>query len=110
MNLLKAEIHRTIAALDEIWTSLIDHPVKILQTVAAACQIFKVFLTIHPYANGNGHAGRLILWSLLGRYNLWPVNWAVDPRPPEPTYTNAIKAHRDGDPRALIQFVLNNLH
>jgi Fic family protein len=43
--------------------------------------MFLAFVTIHPYANGNGHAARLVVWALLLRYGFQPTGWPVDPRP-----------------------------
>lgn len=77
--------------------------------VAFACRVFTAFLTIHPFANGNGHAARFVTWSILGRYNHWPRRWPVEPRPPDPPYTELIVQCRNGDPVPLEKFILQSL-
>ena len=61
------------------------------------CRAFELFLRIHPYANGNGHIGRFLIWCILGRYGHWPRRWSVDPRPPDPPYSDFIFRYRNGD-------------
>lgn len=61
-----------------------------------------MFLAYHPYANGNGHIGRLFLWAGLARYGLWPRHWSLNRRP---KWDALIRKHRDGDPKPLEKFV-----
>lgn len=61
------------------------------------------FLTIHPYANGNGHMARLLVWVLLGRFGYWPVDWPLDSSPP---YHVALTQYRNGTKTPLEQFLL----
>lgn len=82
---------------------------KLRYIVTLACRVFVAFLTIHPYANGNGHAGRLIVWCVLGRYGHWPKHWSVDPKPPDPPYSALIKLYRDGQTEPLEKYILQTL-
>jgi len=75
--------------------------------VALACSLFEIFLRIHPYANGNGHAARLMVIAMLGRQGYWLKRFEIDPRPPDPPYSDAIKQYRDGHHHVLEQFVLS---
>jgi hypothetical protein len=61
------------------------------------------FLTIHPYANGNGHMGRLLVAVLLARYGYRPAYWPVDDRPP---YGELLAKHRRGNHTPLVNFIL----
>lgn len=61
------------------------------------------FLTIHPYANGNGHMARLMVWVLLGRFGVWPESWPLDA---SPSYAQAIYDHRRGNVATLENFIL----
>jgi fido (protein-threonine AMPylation protein) len=82
---------------------------KLLHVVVLACRVFEVFLRIHPYANGNGHAARFLIWSLLSRYGYWPKGWPIEPRPPDPPYTQLITEYRNGNWEPLEEFVLNTV-
>lgn len=79
---------------------------RVVHTVAFACRVFEHLLRIHPFANGNGHAARFVVWSILGRYGLWPRRWPIEPRPPDPPYTALITEYRNGNPEPLERFVL----
>jgi hypothetical protein len=59
--------------------------------------------------NGNGHAARFVLWTILGRYGYWPERWRVDPRPPDPPYTQLIFDYRSGNHEPLETYVLQSV-
>ena len=82
---------------------------KIMIAVAAVCRVFEFFLRVHPYVNGNGHAARFCIWAILGRYNLWPKKWPIDPRPNDPPYTQLIIAYRNGNPVPLEKHIFKSL-
>ncbi len=79
---------------------------KALYAVIFACQVLEVFFRVHPYADGNGHAGRFIVWMILGRYGYWPRGWPIEPKPADPPYSDLIKRYRDGDKEPLERYVL----
>lgn len=79
---------------------------KLLYTVKFACSIFNAVLWVHPYANGNGHAARFIVWAILGRYGYWPTQFTVEPRPNYPLYAWAIKEYRKGNMQPLEDYIL----
>lgn len=82
---------------------LIDEDSKLFYTVAVVSRLLEAFLRIHPYANGNGHMARFMVWAMLGHFEYWPSNWPLDGRP---SYVSAIKAYRSGNPQPLEQFIL----
>lgn len=86
-----------------------DEGERILEIVTIACDAFVRFLTIHPYANGNGHAGRFLIWSFLVRYRLFPTAWTIEPRPDHKHYSNGIYLYRRGSKDRLLQAVLSAL-
>jgi hypothetical protein len=112
MGNLATEIKAGINALDiahglpKKQLSLED---RLLHTVAFACHVFELFLRIHPFANGNGHAARVIVWAILGRYGYWPRGWSIEPRPPDPPYSVLIVEHRNGNPRPLEQYMISQI-
>jgi fido (protein-threonine AMPylation protein) len=82
---------------------------KVKYAVAFVSRVFEFFLRIHPYVNGNGHAGRFIVWALLGRYGFWPVSYPVHPAPADPPYTASIIEYRNGNHEPLEKFILQCL-
>ena len=82
---------------------------KLYFAVVVAARAFQEFLTIHPYANGNGHMARFLVWLLLGRYGYWPRSWTIDPQPNVAGYSGAIFQHRRHQPRPLEQLILEAL-
>jgi fido (protein-threonine AMPylation protein) len=79
---------------------------KLLNTVTFTCTIFDEVLRVHPYANGNGHAARFMIWAILGKYGYWPKQFPIEPRPNHPLYSWAIAAYRKGNKEALENYIL----
>lgn len=107
MRELRTEIEAAVRALDASVLLLLEQ--RLRYVVALTCRVFEMFLRVHPYANGNGHAGRFIVWSLLGRFGHWPRSWPVEPRPADPPYTDLIEKYRNGDKLPLETFILATL-
>ncbi|RFU48657.1 Fic family protein [Paraburkholderia sp. DHOC27] len=63
------------------------------------------FLSIHPYANGNGHISRFMMFCYLSAVGVWPESWPLDDHPPYP-YDEAIAAFRNNYPDGLRDFLL----
>ncbi|CAN7440624.1 Fic family protein [Paraburkholderia terricola] len=66
------------------------------------------FMAIHPYADGNGHMGRFMLFCFLCLMGMWPEKWPIDERPPAP-YDYYIKKFREGFPDPLREFVIEQI-
>jgi fido (protein-threonine AMPylation protein) len=111
-----------VAVEMQIFTSQLEHSVNGLaqdfvnaggatlvllkKLVALLAKYLVYFFTIHPYANGNGHTGRFIVWVLLARFGMTPKSWPLDS---SPDYGKAIMDHRDGKPQALEDFVMQRI-
>jgi fido (protein-threonine AMPylation protein) len=87
--------------------ALADKNLRSIAVVRLACDAFVRFLTVHPFADGNGHTARALLWLILFQFGYKPDNWTIDPRPPFPAYPSLIAQHRRGDVAPLEQFVLS---
>lgn len=112
MGDLTESIVRAVAVLDHLLdpgSAGHSAPEHLLDAVVVAARLFQDFLTIHPYANGNGHTARFLVWLLLARFGHEPTRWTIDPRPAYPNYAAAIAAHRRGDPWELERLILNSL-
>lgn len=97
---------RILDATHQLPDTQISPEDKLLNTVAFACTIFDEVLRVHPYANGNGHAARFILWAILGKYSYWPKQFPIEPRPNHPLYAWAILEYRKGNKQALEDYIL----
>jgi fido (protein-threonine AMPylation protein) len=82
---------------------------RTVAVVKLACSAFVSFLTVHPYADGNGHTARALLWLLLFRFGYVPSGWTIDPRPSIPDYGALIAQHRRGVRDPLEQYVLQRI-
>lgn len=81
---------------------------KLQYIISAVCKIFEFFLRVHPYANGNGHTARTMVWALLSRYGYWPTKWTVEPKPAHP-YSQLIAEFRSGNCEPLETMILDSL-
>ena len=105
---LSAIVQTCINGLDagyQLPDAHLDKKLKVAYTIAVACRLFTRFLEIHPYVNGNGHAARLLVVCILGRYGYWPYRWTVEPRPPDPPHTELIKQYRQGNTQPLETYI-----
>jgi len=111
MEGISGRIGRAVENLDKIFSPDGQMPQKdkILRLVAVAACFFELFLKIHPYANGNGHSARYLVWVILGRYDLWLKDWPIDPRPKDPPYTSLIWEYRNGNKSPLEKFFFRSI-
>lgn len=96
----------TAYQLPEDQLSPADH---LLNTVAFTCKVFEEILRVHPYANGNGHAARFVVWAILGRYGYWPKHFSLHPSPPDIPYTDCILQYRNGNTQPLEEYLLKSI-
>lgn len=112
MRDVSRDIRASIAALDAAHTvpnKQLAPEDKLYYTVVVACQVFELVLRIHPYANGNGHSARFIVWAILGRYGYWPRDWPIEPRPANPPYVDLIVNYRNGNRLPLERYIVQNI-
>lgn len=106
MKIFEERLVKSIASYQILMESKMaqENPALKLVHFATMLSDFLVsFLSIHPYANGNGHMARLGVWVLLCRFGFWPKSWPLEQRP---TYVQQITAYRNGDTKPLIKFML----
>lgn len=80
-----------------------DEALAFALLVDVLCDLLELFFSVHPYANGNGHMGRLLAWALFAQHGFAPRNWSVDSKQP---YGKALDAYRKGDRRPLRLFLV----
>ncbi len=81
---------------------------ELLEIVGMSCSLMVKFLTIHPYADGNGHMGRFMIWALLHHFGVHAQRWPLEERP-GPNYFDKIKDYRKNKRMPLIEFVLAHI-
>jgi Fic/DOC family len=109
METLKPAIRATIARIDEVWPvneRVFSKAAKIRRMSELIAALFAMFLEIHPYANGNGHAGRLIVTAIFARYGVYLRRFPVDPRPQDPPYSDLIREYQNGRTEGFIRFLI----
>ena len=105
-------ISNIVAGIDMGWTLpniILPEHEKLKFVVAMSARTFVEFLEIHPYADSNGHMGRVIVWTVLARFGYFPINWPIEPRPLDPPYENLVFEHRNGNPEPLEKHILAQL-
>ena len=70
---------------------------------SAIAQAVSSFQDIHPYADGNGHIGRLLVWVMMGQLGLCPRQLPIHTNP---GWDEAVRQHQQGWPSELERFVL----
>lgn len=86
----------------------VTEPQKLLKSVHLSCEYLSAFLRIHPYANGNGHIGRLGVWAILEHFGYRLNDWPVEPRPQEPQYTDMLVEYQQrSNPTPLVRHILS---
>ncbi len=66
------------------------------------------FLSIHPYANGNGHISRLIAWAMFCYKGFNIQNWDLDKRPDQP-FDSFIAMYQQGHQDAMAYYFMQLL-
>jgi fido (protein-threonine AMPylation protein) len=82
---------------------------RLRAAAAVAADVFERFLMIHPYADGNGHTARFVVWAVLARHGYYPVRWRIHPRPGHRDYTELIVQHRYGVRAPLQRAILESI-
>lgn len=106
---LSERISTAVRDLDFLWevnSVLVSKEEKLIRVFEVISAIFVYFLEIHPYANGNGHAGRILVVALLARYNVYLTKWSLHPRPSDSNYSVAIAAHRRGNTDDMVRLLM----
>lgn len=75
---------------------------KLAAFSALVGMFFARFLAIHPYANGNGHMSRLLLWSIFTMHSVNAAFWQVPSRNLQPP-DHYIAEYREGNSTPLIR-------
>lgn len=109
MSHLATIIQDSISDLDTIFGAQLADLQQLYALVSVSADLFTYFNIIHPYANGNGHIARFIVWAILGRYQYWVRDWPIEPRPADPPYSGLVRQSIAGDIQPLQKFILSRL-
>lgn len=86
-----------------------NEPQKKLIVLASLLSKYIIkFLSIHPYANGNGHISRLLGWVVFVIKGFNIAGWDLDTRPAQP-FDSYIKRYQAGDERAMVRYFFHVL-
>jgi fido (protein-threonine AMPylation protein) len=107
MGHLGTKIPALIFALDAKAADPSTQRDELLITIAEGCAfIIEYFFRIHPYANGNGHIGRLIVWSLLARFGFDSNSMGANQKQ---GYGEALVDFRNKNRLPLIKVILRSM-
>lgn len=105
MHLLGDLIEAGASALDS-QAALLTPQQHLYRTVEMVTAILVGFLEVHPYADGNGHMGRFIVWAFLLKAGYEPKAWPLEQRPPDPPYSYFLYLYRRGQTDHMHRFML----
>lgn len=108
MNRFRGEVDQTFSTRLPATQAIQDAQTRLIVAVGVACTHLVDFLSIHPYANGNGHIGRYIVWAVLHAFGIHPKCWPLNDKIPHP-YGELISEFRNKNRAPLIQFVLSHM-
>jgi hypothetical protein len=83
-----------------------DEASVLIELSVVLAKIVERFFRIHPYANGNGHAGRFLLLVMMTRAGFPPADWSIDGKKP---YSSFIFDYRQGNTVPLEDFILDSI-
>lgn len=108
INQLSDQIRDQLLALEKLWdVNVPELPMedKLVRLAEVGAAIFERFLTIHPYADGNGHISRMLLVALCSLFGLRAVI-SIHPRPTGVPLAQLLQMHRTGNRRPLVMYIL----
>lgn len=84
-----------------------DHAEAYLELARFVADVISNFQDIHPYADGNGHIGRLLAWVVMGHYNLAPAALDIHENP---GWDADVASHQEGNPQPLVRILMERLY
>jgi len=116
MKTLSLSMKRAAGIIDTLHRMDVPSSMKAYRAVEFACDAFSGFCRVHPFVDGNGHIGRLLVWAILVRYGYYPNGWTIDPRPGGQLdatgideYTHRLRKFRQGDREPMIIDMIGKL-
>lgn len=109
MKYVEEVLNKSLPAIDfahNLPEAQLPKDLRIVYLVKFATRVLVEFLRVHPYANGNGHMARFIVFAMLARYKLWPKKWPLDE---SPSYHRHIYDYRKGNVVPLEDFILRSV-
>jgi Fic/DOC family protein len=113
MRRCSSEILAEMAVLDSVNASnAISAEEKLAQIIEAAAYILGGFNVVHPFANGNGHVSRLLVFAFLSRYGYEPKSWLMHSpknQADRDAYDALFLAFRANDSKPLQNFLFDKV-
>lgn len=107
MNFFSREIIDSLSAMTagSGAVSSLDEAEKRAILISFVCRVLVDFLSIHPYANGNGHMSRVMVVIILTMFGVIPAKWSLTERPSDPPFGTFLTEYRMGDKLPLENFI-----
>ena len=96
MKRLREHSRLMLSVLDAEHAGAKSEAEKKKRTVEVISRLVFLFWRIHPYADGNGHLGRVRIAALAWRYGYRVHSLEIHPRPESPTFEEAVHAYDQG--------------
>lgn len=107
MNFFSQEISDSLSAMTtgSGAVSSLDKAKKRAILISFVCRVLVDFLSIHPYANGNGHMSRILVIIILTMFRVIPAKWSLTERPSDPPFGTFLTEYRTGNKLPLESFI-----
>lgn len=102
------DVRAVLAALDSLHRRLGLHAEFREALIRYVALVVSQFQDIHPYADGNGHVARLLVWVIMGHFFMVPRSWWLHENPGT-DWDERVALHQRGHTAPLEDFLYDSL-